>query len=391
MLLQPADPDIRTLVGRIRDGSIDLQPDFQRGVVWPRTKQQKLIDSILRDWHIPPIHLIRDDAENEVVLDGQQRLEAIRAFVSNEFPVDGNVAPSDAVIEALDGLFYSALPEKVKRRVDRFAIRVFTIVDYEPEEPFELFYRLNQPMALTASEQRNAFFGRARDQVRNLVDFAERKGLSRDTIGFSNSRMAYDDVFARFCLTLEQKRLNEKVTSNAITEMYRSPKGFSQRSLDLAHHTTDFVLSLSVWQSQIKLNKATLYSWLCFFAAAINDGAGAAHRSRLSTFVEIFELARNISRGAAASNTTSMSLPQFTPKQTFALIHVFNDRSTARVADVASVVLRDFILWIAWSRHGGTEFAHAKMASKVAPDLFATDTERTLLELADEMRWGRIL
>jgi hypothetical protein len=34
----------------LRDGSLDLQPDFQRGSVWSRPKQRLLIDSILRSW-----------------------------------------------------------------------------------------------------------------------------------------------------------------------------------------------------------------------------------------------------------------------------------------------------------------------------------------------------
>ena len=60
MRLTPSDPDIQTLILRIQSNQIDLQPDFQRGEVWPTPKKQRLVDSILRDWHIPPIHVIVD-------------------------------------------------------------------------------------------------------------------------------------------------------------------------------------------------------------------------------------------------------------------------------------------------------------------------------------------
>jgi hypothetical protein len=59
MRLIPSDPDIATIVARITDGSLDLQPDFQRGAVWSKAKQRLLIDSILRSWYVPPIHVVR--------------------------------------------------------------------------------------------------------------------------------------------------------------------------------------------------------------------------------------------------------------------------------------------------------------------------------------------
>ena len=42
-----ADPDFFTLVRRINNGTINLQPDFQRGYVWDNHKASKLIESIL--------------------------------------------------------------------------------------------------------------------------------------------------------------------------------------------------------------------------------------------------------------------------------------------------------------------------------------------------------
>lgn len=94
MRLIGSDPDIQTIVSRIKTGDIDLQPDFQRGEVWSRAKKQRLVDSVLREWHVPPIHVIEDlTSRKQEVLDGQQRLTAIRDFVDGEFAVDGTVIP----------------------------------------------------------------------------------------------------------------------------------------------------------------------------------------------------------------------------------------------------------------------------------------------------------
>src|SRR5688572_8990579 len=203
MKQNPSDPDIQTIYQRIKQADLDLQPDFQRGEVWTTAKKQRLIDSVLRDWHVPPIHVIEAADGRQEVLDGQQRLVAIRDFLENKFTVDGTIAPDDADVTKLSGMTFSQLPSAVKRRFNNYTLRVFRITEYTPGEPGELFFRLNQPTSLTAAETRNAFFGAPRDQVRALVGLAESAGINRDRITMSSARMAYDDVIARFCATLE--------------------------------------------------------------------------------------------------------------------------------------------------------------------------------------------
>lgn len=58
MKCESTDLEIETIVNRIKNEDMDLQPDFQRGEIWTLQKKQKLIDSILRGWKIPPIHVI---------------------------------------------------------------------------------------------------------------------------------------------------------------------------------------------------------------------------------------------------------------------------------------------------------------------------------------------
>ena len=266
MKLEPSDPDVKTLVSRIRDKELDLQPEFQRGEVWGDPKKRRLIDSILRKWHVPPIHVIERDDGRQEVLDGQQRLVAIRDFVDGQLKVDGNIEPvSDEILE-LDGLTYAELPDDVARKFDRFTIRVYRLTDFEPSEPGELFFRLNQPTSLTAAEQRNAFFGPARQQVKDLVSSLEELGLGKSVLGFSNSRMAYDDVIARVCLTLERQTLEEKITAGQLTNRYRSEEPFSEEVYERSERAiARFGSASSTAGTDLRFNKATLYSWLCAF------------------------------------------------------------------------------------------------------------------------------
>jgi hypothetical protein len=166
MRLIPSDSDIRTIVSRIFDGDINLQPNFQRGEVWGEVKKVRLIDSILREWHVPPIHVVEiKESGKQDVLDGQQRLVAIRDFVNGDISIDGNIEPLNEDIMKLDGNYYNDLPDFWRRRFDKFTLRVYSITDYLPSEPGELFFRLNQPTNLTSAEQRNAFYGPAREQL----------------------------------------------------------------------------------------------------------------------------------------------------------------------------------------------------------------------------------
>jgi hypothetical protein len=77
MKLAPWEPDLRTIVDRIDGDDIDLQPDFQRQEVWSTSKKKRLIDTILRGWSIPPIHLVVTADNRMEVLDGQQRLTVV--------------------------------------------------------------------------------------------------------------------------------------------------------------------------------------------------------------------------------------------------------------------------------------------------------------------------
>src|SRR5262249_44836430 len=151
---QTSDPDIATIFRRIERNVIDLQPDFQRGEVWSNAKKQRLIDTILRRWHVPPIHLVAKGGGRFDVLDGQQRLSAIRDFMQGVITVDGHIAPQVPAFQTLHGLRFAQLPQSIQDEFEAFAIRVFELHDYTPDEPHELFFRLNQPVILTEAEKR---------------------------------------------------------------------------------------------------------------------------------------------------------------------------------------------------------------------------------------------
>lgn len=323
MKLTPSEPDVETLVRRIDNGDIDLQPDFQRQEVWSRTKKRKLIDTILRNWSIPPIHLVSTQDGTLEVLDGQQRLTAVRDFFNNEFSISGSIEPIDPDIEYLNGKFYRNLDPAVRRKIQNFPIRCFILTDFSPEEPSELFYRLNEPTMLTSGEKRNALYGESRDQLKDLVEFMESLGLNKVSLGFSNSRLAYDDVLARMLMFIEGGDLSEKSTETKVSDRFRRGHAFSQDVISRIRGALRSFSNAKEMTPSVRLNKASLLSWLAFFS-----------RDPSLPYLEHFfsDYYQDVREGSTNEYVDEAR-------------SVFEDRSRLRVADVSSVLFRDFCLW----------------------------------------------
>ncbi|SER05284.1 DUF262 domain-containing protein [Actinokineospora terrae] len=379
MKFNTSDPDISTIVNRIEDGTYDLQPDFQRGEVWTRSKKQRLIDSILREWHIPPIHLVEKEDNTFDVLDGQQRLTAIRDFVRNEFPVDGRIEPNDASIVTLHDFTYDQLPPSQMRKFNQFSIRVFALTNYTSDEPHELFFRLNQPTILTEAEKRNAFIGGPRNQVRELVSWAVERGLVAERIGFSNARMAYDDLIARFLLTLEKRTLTEKVTAQRITNRYRAPVMFPDTTVAQAKESLQFVLDLPFLGrgGSRRPNKATIHTWLCMAAKLHRHSSLDVYGAALADIIDLVEQSR-------AKPGPSLYRARH-------VLSVFNDRATSRVADVSSVVLRDLTAWMLFVERVPMAAAAGPFIDELEQawkHVDQPDLDRSLYEFAVRQKWG---
>lgn len=324
MKITQRDPDIATIFNRIKDGHIDLQPDFQRDLVWNLQKKQSLIDTILREWQFPPVYLVvTKEGEYLEVLDGQQRLNAIYEFMEDKFPVNGKVEPLDDAIQNLSGLKYSQLPKEVRLRFGRYSLRVCELHDYRKEEPYELFFRLNQGSVLTPAEKRNTLYGPVREQVRELVRKMESHNLSADRIGFNNSRLAYEDVASRLLYALEYKSLERKITDQLLIDLFRNNQGVSNEAVHQAEVAID---SLSqIVDRKAKLNKPTLFTWLLFFAM---------EKQNKKLFYHIDDL-----RGKVKSGELDNNLETF-------LIEIYNEKSATSVNDATPVQLRLLVVYL---------------------------------------------
>ena len=347
MKCQPTELEIETLVNRIREGDMDLQPDFQRGEIWTPQKKKRLIDSILRGWRIPPIHVVRGPETVDEVLDGQQRLAAIRDFYNNKICIDGHIEPLDNTLVALDGLYYENLSKEWQRRFRQYSVNIVRLTEFEPEEPAELFYRLNQPTALTSAEQRNAYMGIPRDQVKSLSNEFIKQGASKELIGFSNSRLAYDEIISKFCYTLEIGTLRKKITATEISEQYRSGEPFSEECVEIVSRTTKRLMDCIQSRCDFKFtfNKATLFSWLIFIRQNLS-----LDDKEMQEILVNFEFCRGYVKGKYKKlegeyfdiyTQLKQQLPFFET-----MLNTFTQRSSMGSTDALSIIYRDIIIHI---------------------------------------------
>lgn len=121
-------PQIRDLIDR--GEVLNLRPEYQRRLRWSTTQKSKLIESLLLNIPVPPIFLYENDAARYEVMDGQQRLNAVREFIAGEFPLTGLT-----VLRPLNGLRYSRCPPRIKRSLDRSSLSaIILLLESEPEK-----------------------------------------------------------------------------------------------------------------------------------------------------------------------------------------------------------------------------------------------------------------
>lgn len=387
MKCESIDLEIETIVNRIKNEDMDLQPDFQKGEIWTLQKKQKLIDSILRGWKIPPIHVIHNNQSIDEVLDGQQRLAAIRDFYDNIICIDGKILPENSELIQLDGMHYRDLPKKWQRQFRQYSIVIIRLTEYQPEEPAELFYRLNQPTTLTSAEQRNAYIGVTRDQVKELSNKFVALGASKETIGFSNSRLAYDEIISKFCFSVETGTLKKKITSNDISIQYRQAIPFSDECIRIVAKTLEkFMECIIGWDDfKYSFNKATIFSWFVFIRRNLS-----LSDTELKNVIGYFEFCRAFIKGKY-KKVDQRYIEVFSSLQkrnSFfeIMLNTFNQRSSMGSTDALSIIYRDIIITVFRDMLWGNETELIQYTINTFKEL--ENLNYTLEKIVEKYNWG---
>lgn len=213
---EPFDPDsisieqrvvpMDTLIRRLKQGSVRLNPNFQRKEVWDDGRRSRLIESIILRIPLPMFYVSADVEGRWDVVDGLQRLSTIRNFIlGDENNAKLRLKDLEFLGKRLNGKTFDDIDinspayQRMINTIMETEMRFTIINPGTPEEvKRNVFKRLNTGgLPLTAQEIRHALYqGQVTDLLIELVnhkDFIEVTGNS-----VNDSRMAARELVLYF-------------------------------------------------------------------------------------------------------------------------------------------------------------------------------------------------
>lgn len=161
-----------------------VDPTYQRPPdAWSRQDKQCLIDTIIRSEPIP-IFFLNHVSEEDVyyIVDGQQRLGAIKDFYDNKFPLSQKFSEADNDGRTFNG--ENAISDEVRENFLNYKLSFRMLADYDDERIRMVFSRLQRGKPLQLGERLNAKPG---EIVKCMREIASHPFMSR-SIGVSKQR-----------------------------------------------------------------------------------------------------------------------------------------------------------------------------------------------------------
>jgi Protein of unknown function DUF262 len=155
IVTQKIDLPVSALLGMLKD-QIKLNPEFQRRDRWTDAAQSRFIESLVMNVPVPPVFLGEDEYGHYVVLDGRQRLTAVKLFLENLLKLEG--------LKVWTELNQKTWAEMVQRKEDKYLTRRFIpavviLKESSSVVKYDVFDRLNTGgVQANPMEIRNAIY-----------------------------------------------------------------------------------------------------------------------------------------------------------------------------------------------------------------------------------------
>lgn len=208
-------------IGMLDRKEIIVNTTYQRSAgIWPPSAQSYFIDTILEGYAFPKIFFYQSMDKNarkpiKEIVDGQQRIHAIKSFLSNKLRLN-------SASKKYAGLIFSDLPEEKQNDFIMYSIQTDIITSASRAELLEIFRRMNSYTApLNPAEKRHSKYqGEFKWFINELADkyspvLQELEILTDKQI----LRMADAELLAELCLILDRGIINK--SEAAIEAIYK--------------------------------------------------------------------------------------------------------------------------------------------------------------------------
>ncbi|KAF2446890.1 hypothetical protein P171DRAFT_482961 [Karstenula rhodostoma CBS 690.94] len=242
--------DIKYLVDAMNDNKLDINPEYQREVVWTADRMSQLIDSLMENYYIPPIIFNRQTNKETgepilVCVDGKQRLSSVQAFVRGIIPCQDVRGEKwwfkNAHVQGKNKKILSAAAQEEFLNKD---FVTFEYTDLQPEQEEDLFARVQMGMPLSAAEKMRATSGPWQDLARHFInDFPAIYSLQKDRMRAKDFQLTLS-CFSQI-LEVQHPTLSDG------TPMYKSNYNHLMKLLEKGNFLDDNLKShlASVWQT----------------------------------------------------------------------------------------------------------------------------------------------
>lgn len=196
-----------SLIKKLEYNEIDLSPDFQRHAdLWDNNKVSRLIESVLLKLPLPVFYFDVSNPDKWVVVDGLQRLSAIKKFFVDKDQNNKNnfKLRNLEFLTNLNGKTYQDLERALQRTIDDTQLVSYQIEAQTPKKVrYSIFNRINTGgLTLNAQEIRQALNQEGNgiepcSGVKFLSEVVE-DTVFKQVVGISNKRMAGRELVLRF-------------------------------------------------------------------------------------------------------------------------------------------------------------------------------------------------
>ena len=203
--VMPQFTSMSNIIMRLQEGRININPDFQRASgIWNQKNKERLIESLMIKLPLPAFYFDMSDDDLWVVIDGLQRLTAIKEFVVDKkwSLTKGNL---EFLGEVCDGKKYDELPGALRGNINESQVMVCGILAGTPPRlKFDIFRRINTGgYPLNSQEIRHALNpGSITSFLKELAELPEFKEATDN--GFDSKRMIDRECVLRFLVFFEQ-------------------------------------------------------------------------------------------------------------------------------------------------------------------------------------------